>query len=54
LTADVSLPLSSKPQIMFGTGATTSIIPPVQVARSAERERETVGAGAGKSSTKGS
>ena len=28
LTADVSLPLSSKPQIMFGTGATTSIIPP--------------------------
>jgi len=28
LTADVSLPLSSKPQIMFGTGAITSIIPP--------------------------
>jgi hypothetical protein len=28
LTADVSLPLSSKPQIMFGSGATTSIIPP--------------------------
>lgn len=28
LTADVSLPLSSKPQIMFGTGANTSIIPP--------------------------
>jgi hypothetical protein len=28
LTADVSLPLSSKPQIMFGTGTTTSIIPP--------------------------
>jgi hypothetical protein len=28
LTADVSLPLSAKPQIMFGTGATTSIIPP--------------------------
>lgn len=31
LTADVSLPLSSKPQIMFGTGATTSIIPPTPV-----------------------
>jgi len=28
LTADVSLPLSSKPQIMFGTGTTTSIVPP--------------------------
>jgi hypothetical protein len=27
LTADVSLPLASKPQIMFGTGATTVIIP---------------------------
>lgn len=28
LTADVSLPLSSKPQIMFGSGSTTAIIPP--------------------------
>ncbi len=28
LTADVSLPLTMKPQIMFGTGTTTSIIPP--------------------------
>ena len=28
LTADVSLPLSSKPQIMFGTGTTTTIVPP--------------------------
>jgi hypothetical protein len=28
LTADVSLPLTMKPQIMFGSGLTTSIIPP--------------------------
>lgn len=28
LTADVSLPLVSKPQIQFGTGGSTSIIPP--------------------------
>ena len=28
LTADVSLPVTQKPQIMFGTGTTTSIVPP--------------------------
>jgi hypothetical protein len=32
LTADVSLPLTMKPQIMFGTGSTTSIIPPNPIA----------------------
>lgn len=35
LTSDVSLPLSRKPQIMFGTGSTTSIIPPTVVAQTA-------------------
>jgi hypothetical protein len=38
LTADVSLPLSSKPQIMFGTGATTVVIPPTVVATAAARK----------------
>jgi hypothetical protein len=32
LTADVSLPVTMKPQIMFGTGSTTSIIPPNPIA----------------------
>ena len=52
LTADVSLPLTRKPQIMFGTGATTSIIPPnpaplgatAQDEQTADVEPETVNA----------
>jgi hypothetical protein len=36
LTADVSLPLTMKPQIMFGTGTTTSIIPPNPIAMEGE------------------
>lgn len=44
LTADVSLPLSSKPQIMFGSGSTTSIVPPNPIAGfAAEPEPETAG-----------
>lgn len=38
LTADVSLPLSSKPQIMFGSGTTTAIIPPNPIAGFAASE----------------
>jgi hypothetical protein len=46
LTADVSLPLSGKPQILFGTGSTTAVIPPTVVAQTAGK-RETVSAGKG-------
>ena len=48
LTADVSLPLTRKPQIMFGTGATTVIVPPNPAplgAETSESESELVGAG---------
>lgn len=41
LTADVSLPLISKPQIMFGTGTSTAIIP-ATVAAAAVPEPEMV------------
>lgn len=40
LTSDISLPLSSKPQIQFGAGSTTVIIPPTVVALAAEPEPE--------------
>lgn len=42
LTADVSLPVTQKPQIMFGSGTTTAIIPPVAplVQTAGEREEE--------------
>lgn len=43
LTADVSLPLTRKPQIMFGTGSTTSIIPPNPVGGFAAPQAEPAG-----------
>ena len=41
LSADVSLPLSSKPQIMFGTATTTAIVPPNPVVLREGEESDT-------------